>query len=273
MADPLVQDAQRLFTGTAGSTALKAGDLAYFDGTDWELADADDETKFAEALVVSTVASGEIVGLCREGRVEDPDAPYTQGATHYLSATAGAFTSTRPTGANNLIQVIGFSLSTSLVDVVLNVPYEFHVSLKPMTDGTAAYIQNKDYTGVALAAAGHAAGYTCMVPQNAISLVIAYLWWTSLAAGAALDASDTYTIDVSSGVDDETITATSDGITAASLAVASDDLNSVDISAAFNTAGIIQPGNVLGIDADKAAEGSGCDDPVVLVCHLVFLCV
>lgn len=270
MADPTVDDAQRIFTGTAGQ-AFNAGDLAYFDGTNWLDADADDETKFAEALVVSTVASGELVGLCREGIIEDTDAPFTQGDTHYLSATAGDNTSTRPTGANNLMQVVGFAISTSLLDICIRMPYEVHVSLSPMTDGTAVYSQATDWTGVLLGATSEAAGYTCMVPENCVSLVIAYLWWGGV--GTVLDSGDTYTIDVSAGIDDETQTATSDGITAAALTVAANDLNRADVSAAFNTAGIIQPGNLLGIDVDKAAEGTAGDDPLVHTCHLVFLCV
>ncbi len=271
MADPTVNDAQRVFTGIAGQV-FNAGDLAYFDGTNWLDADADDETKFAEALVISTVASGELVGLCREGIIEDTDAPFTQGNTHYLSGTAGDNTATRPTGANNLMQVVGFALSTSLLDICIRVPYEFHVSLTPMTDGTAVYTQNLDYTGVFLAATSQAAGYTCMVPQNAVSLVIAYLWWTNEPSSTVLDACDQYTIDVSSGIDDETITATEDGLTAQVFTATNDDLAIADVSAAFNTAGIIQPGNVLGIDVDKSAESSG-NDPLMLTCHLVFLCV
>jgi hypothetical protein len=88
-----------------------------------------------------------------------------------------------------------------------------------------------------------------------------------------LDTSDTYTIDVSSGVDDETTTTTTDGISAASLAVASADLKRADVSAAFDATGIIKPGNVVAVDVDKAAEGSGGDDPLMLCCSVVLLVV
>ena len=65
MASPYVRQARATFTGTVGSTAVVAGDSVYFDGTDWELADADDNTKFAEAIVTHAFASGDVGFFCR----------------------------------------------------------------------------------------------------------------------------------------------------------------------------------------------------------------
>jgi hypothetical protein len=271
MADPHVEQATDKFAATIGSTAVTAGDMVYFDGTDWELADADDNTKYAEAVAVNSYASGDVGVLCRSGIIRDTDAPYTQGNTMYLSATAGEITATRPTGAENLMQVVGNCIDTSRVIFEIKAPYEITVNLSPMTDGTAAYSQYGDFTGVLLAAASEAGGYTFMVPQNTVGNVIQYLWWSGV--GTALDASDTYTIDVSSGVDDETTTTTTDGITAAALTVASADINRADVSAAFDGTGIIKPGNVVAVDVDKAAEGSGGDDALLLCCSVVLLVV
>ena len=271
MADPHVEQATDKFAATVGSTAVTAGDMVYFDGTDWELADADDNTKYAEAVAVNSYASGDVGVLCRSGIIRDTDAPFTQGNTMYLSATAGAITATRPTGAENLIQVVGFCIDTSRVTFEIKAPYEVTVNLSPMTDGTAVYSQYGDFTGVLLGAAAQAAGYTFMVPQNTVGNVIQYLWWNGV--GTALDTSDTYTIDVSSGVDDETTTTTVDGITAAALTVAAADINRADVSAAFDGAGIIKPGNVVAVDVDKAAEGTGGDDALLLCCSVVLLVV
>ena len=271
MADPVMKSRGTFFVGLVGSTAITPGAPCFFDGTDWELADADDETKFAEALATADYASGENGTFVFEGILYDSDAPYTQGDQYYLSATAGAITATRPTGAGNLKQVLGFGISTSELHLCIQPVREYPVSLTPVTDGTAVFSQNNDFTGVLLGAANEAAGYTCMVPENCVGLEIAYLWWSGV--GTVLDASDTYTIDVSAGVDDETNSATSDGITAAALTVAASDLNRADVSAAFDGTGIIQAGNVLAIDVDKAAEGTAGDDPLVLTCHLVFLVV
>lgn len=273
MADPFVRQARGVFSATVG-VAVTAGDPVFFDGTNWLGADADDETKFAEAFAVNTLIANDVGNLCTSCIIVDTDAPFTQGGQQYLSETAGTITATRPTGANNLVQVLGFALSTTELKVEAKIPYEVHISLTPMTDGTSVLDQNLDYTGINLAATSEAAGYTCMVPQNAISLEIAYLWWTNDSASPVLDACDTYTIDVSGGVSDETNQNAPDGIAAAGLTQGSDnDLVRADVSAAFNATGLIQPGNLLGIDVDKANEGAGNDDPLMLACHLVFLCV
>lgn len=271
MADPYFGEAWG-FTGiTIGSTNVTAGDALYFDGTDWELADADDNTKFTELFAAETYDSGArgigVVG----GILVDTDAPYTQGQSMYLDTTAGAITATRPTGAENLMQVLGFCVSTSEVKMSCPPLHEETISLSPINDGTAANSQRNDFTGVLLAAAAEAAGYTFMVPQNMVENVIQYLWWTGV--GTALDTSDTYTIDVSGGVDDETNTATTDGITAAALTVAADDLNRADVSNAFDASGLLAPGNIISVDVDKAAEGTGGDDPLMLACVVVLRCV
>lgn len=270
MADPFVRRARGVFQAAIGE-AVTAGDLMYFNGTNWRLADADDNTKFAEAIVVASYASGVQGNLCTECLIEDTDAPFTQGETLYLSATAGALTATRPTGAEALMQVIGFVLSTSTVHARIKIPEEITINLSPMTDGTAVFSQRNDYTGVLLGATSEAAGYTFMVPQNVVGNVIQYLWWSGV--GTALDTSDTYTIDVSGAVDDETNTTTVDGISAAALTVAADDLNRANVSAAFDGSGILKPGNIVGVDVDKAAEGSSGDDPLVLACAVVLLAV
>jgi hypothetical protein len=264
MADPYFAEAWG-FTGvTIGSTDVVAGDALYFDGTDWELADASDNTKFTELLAAESFDSGArgigVVG----GILVDTDAPYTQGSSMYLSETAGAITATRPTGAESLAQVLGFCLSTSEVKMEVGPLREQSISLTPITDGTAAFAQNADWTGVLLAAANEASGYTFEVPRNMVERVTESLWWTVGASSPALDASDTYTIDVSGGIDDETTTTTEDGITAAALTVADNDLKKADVSAAFDATGLIAPGNVIGVDVDKAAEGAGGDDPLML---------
>jgi len=254
-----------------GSTAVVAGDALYYDGTDWELADADDNTKFAEAFACNSAASGAAIAMCTSAVIVDDDAPYTQGSTYYLSTTAGDITATRPTGANNLVQVLGFAVSTSEVHARIKIPEEVTINVHLVTDGTAVFDQNADWTGVLLGTAGEAAGGSFMVPQNIVGNVIEYLWWTVGTSSPALDTSDTYTIDVSAGVDDETTTATTDGITAAALTVADNDLNRADVSAAFDATGIIEPGNVVTIDIDKAAEGASGDDPLMLCCTVVLL--
>jgi hypothetical protein len=110
-----------------------------------------------------------------------------------------------------------------------------------------------------------------MVPQNVVGLEIAYTWWAG--TGVALDTSDTYTFDASAGVDDETTSATADGISAAALTVAANDLARGTVTTGLDASGIIEPGNYVGIAVQKAAEGSGGDDPIMLGTHVVLLAV
>ena len=256
-----------------GSTDVVAGDVLYFDGTDWELADADDNTKFGELIATDSFSSGDNGVGCMGGVLVDIDAPFTQGKPLYLSATAGAITETRPTGAENLAQIIGYAVSTKEVKMLIQPFHEETLNCSPMTDGTAVYAQNADWTGVLLGGTSEAAGYTFMVPQNMVERVIEYLWWTVGDSSTALDTGDTYTIDVSGGVDDETTTATSDGIDAAALTVVDNDLKRADVSAAFDGTGLVAPGNIIAVDVDKEAEGAGGDDPLMLGLVCVYRCV
>lgn len=269
MADPYVRQARGVFTGTVGSTDITAGSPVYYDGTDWELADADDNTKFAEAIAINNFSAADVGAFCRSCIVVDTDSPYTQGDQYFLSTTAGSITATRPTGANNLVQVLGFALSGSELYVDIEPVRELVVNL-PLIGGTSgAWDADNDFGGWGLQAVNDNAHSNFMVPQNCVGIEIAYLWWCG--TGVALDASDTYTIDVSAGVDDETTSATADGITAAALTCAANDLTVTDVSAAFDATGIIEAGNVVGVDVDKAAEGAGGDDPIMLCCSVVLL--
>ncbi len=276
MADPHVEQARDKFSATIGSTDVTAGDMMYFDGTDWELADATDNTKFAEAMAVNTYDSGDVGVLCRGGIIRDTDAPYTQGAAMFLSAsTAGDITATRinvTTTAEALNQTVGFVIDTGRVAIDIKPLHEETINLQfPYTESAAPQDFDGDFHGVGLDDTDAAVGAAFMVPQNCVAFQQAYLWWCG--TGTLLDTSDTYTIDVSGGVDDETTTATTDGITAASLAVAANDIAVADVSAAFDGTGLVAPGNVVGVDVKKAAEGAGGDDPIMLCLSVVIECV
>ena len=276
MADPHVEQARDKFPALIGSTDVVAGDMLYFDGTDWELADATDNTKFAEAMAVNTYDSGDTGVLCRGGIIRDTDAPYTQGDAMFLSAsTAGDITATRinvTTTAEALNQTVGFVIDTGRVAIDIKPLHEETINLQfPYTESAAPQDFDGDFHGVGLDDTDAAVGAAFMVPQNCVAFQQAYLWWCG--TGTLLDTSDTYTIDVSGGVDDETTTATTDGITAASLAVAANDIAVADVSAAFDGTGLVAPGNVVGVDVKKAAEGAGGDDPIMLCLSVVIECV
>ncbi len=273
MADPFLRQTRGSIGITIGSTDVKAGDLLYFDGTDWEKADADDNTKHAELIATSPQSAGEVSVGCREAIIVDTDAPYTQGGAQYLSATAGAITETKPTGAENLNQVVGFALSTSEIAVECRVPVEHTISVSfPYNVNAAPQDRDNDFMGLGLDDTSAEVGVSVEVPPNAINVaVFARLWWCG--TGTALDTGDTYTIDVSGGIDDETTSATQDGISAAALTVAANDLANADVSAAFDGTGLVAPGNILGIAVKKAAEGATGDDPIILSISMTFFVV
>lgn len=261
-ADPTVDSAVGLFGATVGSTAFKPGDLVYFDGTDWELADADDNTKYAEAIATSAAAAGAKTVLCTECIVRDTDSPYTQGSTYYLTApsgdpSSGNHTATRPTGAVNLKQVVGFGLSSTELRMQVGMVREQTIWVDlPYAEGSAAVTADGDWSGLSMTADADAAHGTQQFPENTVGIVIAYLWSyneDTLAGGS-------YTVDVSAGVSDESGTGTTDGITATAVGVlTADDLVRSTITTAFDATGIVEPGNHFGVDVAKASETAADD--------------
>ena len=272
MADPFVTEPKILFTGKVGSTQVKAGQAVYFDGTDWELADADDNTKYAEGIAVNTYESGAAGVFARGGIIVDTDAPYTLGDQHYLSTTAGAITATRPTGAVNLCQVIGEAFTTS--EIYFDIPpvRELVVDIQyPYTGGSAPGDADNDFYGIGFDALAAIAAGGFMVPQNVVGIKAAYTWWCG--TGVVLNDDDTFNFDVSGGSDDDTTSAYTDIEALVDLTVAANDLARADVTAGFSTTGIIEAGNYVGIKLQKAAEGSGGDDPIMLGTHVVLLAV
>jgi hypothetical protein len=111
---PTILNASGLSRVTLKTTvSCNVGDLIGFDGTDWVLADADGRVA-AEFMAMESVAAGSSVAVCQAGVLYDVDAPYTAGATSYLSATAGAHTATLPSASATLtiLQRIGKALTT-----------------------------------------------------------------------------------------------------------------------------------------------------------------
>lgn len=284
MARSVVLEASEVFDVLAGSAAVSIGELVYDDGTDWELADADagtDGTGYAQMIAVSDAPSGGNLKVARRAVIRDSDDNSFSSSTTdvlYLSDTAGAITSTRPTGANDVKQVVGHAFKenggTGAQIAVIDIrgPYEQTINLQyPYVESAAPQDADNDFHGVGLDDTSAAVGACFMFPENCVGVEIAYSWHSG--TGTELDSSDTVTFDVSAGVDDETTSATTDGISATALTVAANDLARIDISAAFDGAGIVEPGNVAALDIKKAAEGTAGDDPIMLCSSVVALVV
>ncbi len=257
--DPFFAEAWGYVGITIGSTNVVAGDALFFDGTDWELADASDNTKFAELFAAESYDTGArgvgVVG----GILEDTDDPFTQNDNMYLSETAGAITATRPTVDNSLAQVLGFCLSTSQVNLRIKIPTELTMWVDlPYAIGAAAVTSDGDWAGLSMTADSDGAGGTSIVPQQAVAIKYVAFW------GYVEDtlASGNYTFDVSAGInsDADTGATTQDGVTTTALAVVTaDDIFKVTATAGMNAAGIADSGNHIGIQIDKLSETAADD--------------
>ena len=248
MADPYVRQARGIFSMTYGSTAVTAGDLLYFDGTDWELADASDNTTFAEAIAVSSYASGEVGNACLSCVVVDIDAPYTQGSTYYLSETAGANTSTRPTTAASLRQVVGFGLSTSELRLEPSAPYEVHAVYRVFSAVAAeavAALDSGNFYGVTGNADGEVLSAAWSVPQNMVGLVFSRIF----AAGEVVTGATDLTVTVSGAASGEQWDATTQDATLTTLVVTgsvADEIFGATLTTGMDAAGILEPDNCIG---------------------------
>jgi hypothetical protein len=256
MADPFVEESWGVFTGTVGSTAVNAGDLVYFDGTDWELADADDNTKFAEAIATNDFAASDVGVFCLRGIVTDIDAPYTQGDQYYLSATAGATTATRPTGANNLMQVVGFGLSTSQLHMEIRMPHEeTHNFNFNAATGDNGQLDSGNLGGARLDAQNEDAFASFMVPQNVVGTEVAYLW----LAAEATSGTPTFDMFVSGAIDGEAWDATTQDATIADSAAegaAADEIQRTTVTTGFDATGVIEAGNLVMVKITKDDGGT-----------------
>ena len=245
---PYVRQARGVMSVTFGSTAVAAGDLVYFDGTDWELADASDNTKFAEAVAVSAYEAGDVGNVCLSGILVDIDAPYTQGSAYYLSETAGAITATRPTTAASLRQVCGFGLSTSELRLEVSAPREHHAVYRLFSSVAAeavAALDSGNHYGVTANADDEVVSATWSVPQNMVGLVAARIF----AAGEAVTGPTDLTITVGGATDGEQHDATTQDATQTTLVVtgaAADEMQASDISTSLDAAGILEPDNCVG---------------------------
>lgn len=92
-----------------------AGQLVGFnDQGKLVLADADAATPIeAVGFALTDAAAGKLVGVATQGELESGAWAQTVGAKIWLSATAGASTTSRPNSAGSLIQPLGFARSAT----------------------------------------------------------------------------------------------------------------------------------------------------------------
>lgn len=269
-SSPYVRQARGMFSVTIGSTAVAAGDLLYFDGTDWELASNAANTTYAEAIAVSSYISGAVGNVCLSCILVDIDAPYTAEDNYFLS-TAGAITATRPTTAGALVQVVGFGLSTSELSLVISAPREMLVHMDSRGATSAhAVLDSGNFGGWTLDAQNEVAVLSCMVPQNCVGLEIAY-GWTAAEASAGTPTYDITVGSALSGAQHDAVTADATLANQAAEGTAPDEVLRFDMTTGFDATDILRPGALLGVKF--LADDAGTDIRFALGVDMVFLVV
>jgi len=121
------------YSATSSTDGDHAGDLVYFGTTSvtpgkiyyytssgqWELADADAEST-AKGLLGVALAESSSDGMLIRGMVTLDTDPGTRADTLFLSTTAGAATSTAPSGSGDIVRVIGYCLDSTNGQVYFN---------------------------------------------------------------------------------------------------------------------------------------------------------
>ena len=80
----------------------------------WTTTDADVEARSTGMLAIA-LASNAINGMLLQGFLYKASHGFTIGLPLYISNTAGAFTTTRPTGTNDYVRIIGYATSANYI--------------------------------------------------------------------------------------------------------------------------------------------------------------
>ena len=123
--DATISATKHKFTSASTSAGNHQGDVVYFGNTtsmttgaiyhynssgNWELADADDNTKSDGLLSVALGAASDVNGVLLRGMVCLDHDPGAVGSPIYLTTTAGDASETAPSDNNNIVRVIGYVL-------------------------------------------------------------------------------------------------------------------------------------------------------------------
>lgn len=263
---------------TAAST-FRPGDMVYNNSETWALADADASTTKADAICLSNRPSdggivGDVINVCWEAIIEDTDAPFTAGATYYLSTTAGAFTTTRPESAPDVAQVVGVARSTSILHLKISPPWEIS-DYQPFqaavpVENPAGVLDGGNFYSVDYNATNDIGVLTFRIPQNAIAIASAYLW----SANETQAGANTVAITVGSAISGtqhdavtQDATQTSVDLTAGTV----DDILRTDISTSFDGTDIFKPGALLGVKMLVTSASS--EENHLYGVELIFRCV
>jgi len=106
------------------SEALAAGDFVNIwnsTGAKVRKADATTSGKEAHGFVLTSASSGASATVYFEG--SNSGKTGLSPGKQFLSTTAGGCTTTAPSGSGNVVQVVGFATSATVINMQANTPY------------------------------------------------------------------------------------------------------------------------------------------------------
>jgi hypothetical protein len=269
-----------VFEVLCGSTAVVAGQLVYNDGTDWELADADASstgTIYAMAVAISDSPAAGVLKVARKAVLYDiDDNSYSSGTfdTLYCHTTAGAISTTRPTAVNAVVQVVGKAYKVSggtgsqLAVIDIKGPSEHQVTAGYKFASSANLrLDSGNFGSGSQDADDEVAMFVTQIPQNAVSIEVAYIW----VAAEATAGTPTFELIVGSAIDGaqhDAITADTSLTDSAFEGTAADQMQRTDVTDSFNATNIFRPGALLGIRVNE--DGGGTDITFVFDITIVY---
>ena len=103
-----------------GATSMTKGSIYVYEGTTWELADADAATTATGMLAVALGTTSDNNGMLIRGMVTLSADPGSISEQLYLSTTGGRAQNSAPTGSGKVVRLIGYCLDSTNGQVYFN---------------------------------------------------------------------------------------------------------------------------------------------------------
>ena len=103
-----------------GATSMTKGSIYVYEGTTWELADADAATTATGMLAVALGTTSDNNGMLIRGMVTLSADPGSISEQLYLSTTAGRAQNAAPAGSGKVVRLIGYCLDSTNGQVYFN---------------------------------------------------------------------------------------------------------------------------------------------------------
>ena len=103
-----------------GATSMTKGSIYVYEGTTWELADADAATTATGMLAVALGGTSDSNGMLIRGMVTLSADPGSISEQLYLSTTGGRAQNSAPTGSGKVVRLIGYCLDSTNGQVYFN---------------------------------------------------------------------------------------------------------------------------------------------------------